>query len=90
MPTACWKNSVNGAAKAPPERATKERRTFLELQRAVYQNPPLRLFFVAALPGAISMLASALYQLIDGILVGQYLGDTAFAALNLGHAVCHH
>lgn len=39
LPTACWKNSVNGAAKAPPERATKERRTFLELQRAVYQNP---------------------------------------------------
>ena len=47
------------------------------------KTPPLRLFFVAALPGAISMLASALYQLIDGILVGQYLGDTAFAALNL-------
>lgn len=29
------------------------------------------------------MLASALYQLIDGILVGQILGDTPFAALNL-------
>lgn len=36
-----------------------------------------------ALPGAIGMLASALYQLIDGILVGQVLGDTAFAAINL-------
>lgn len=29
------------------------------------------------------MLSSSLYQLIDGILVGQFLGETAFAALNL-------
>ena len=29
------------------------------------------------------MLASALYQLIDGILVGQVLGEAAFAAINL-------
>ncbi|WP_287576021.1 MATE family efflux transporter, partial [Blautia sp.] len=29
------------------------------------------------------MLASALYQVIDGILVGQILGELAFAALNL-------
>ena len=38
---------------------------------------------MAALPGAIGMLASALYQLIDGILVGQVLGESAFAAINL-------
>ena len=44
---------------------------------------PTKLFFIAAIPGAISMLASALYQLLDGIFVGQLLGDTAFAALNL-------
>lgn len=42
-----------------------------------------RLFFIAAVPGAISMLASALYGLFDGIFVGQILGDTAFAAINL-------
>ena len=42
-----------------------------------------RLFFIAALPGAISMLASALYGLFDGIFVGRILGDTAFAAINL-------
>ena len=42
-----------------------------------------RLFFIAALPGAISMLASALYGLFDGIFVGQILGNTAFAAINL-------
>ena len=47
------------------------------------KTPPRRLFFIAAMPGAVSMLASALYQLLDGIFVGQYLGDTAFAALNL-------
>ena len=42
-----------------------------------------RLFFIAALPGAISMLASSLYGFFDGIFVGQILGDNAFAALNL-------
>ena len=47
------------------------------------RTPPLRLFFLAAVPGAVSMLASALYQVIDGIFVGQFLGETAFAALNL-------
>lgn len=44
---------------------------------------PIRLFFIALVPGAVSMLASALYQVIDGILVGQILGELAFAALNL-------
>ena len=48
------------------------------------QTPPGRLFLTAALPGAVGMLASALYQLIDGILVGQVLGEAAFAAINLG------
>ena len=47
------------------------------------KTPPVRLFFTAALPGAVSMLASSLYGLIDGILVGNFLDGTAFAALNL-------
>ena len=47
------------------------------------QTPPGRLFLAAALPGAVGMLASALYQLIDGILVGQVLGEAAFDAINL-------
>ncbi len=47
------------------------------------RTPPVKLFFTAALPGAVSMLASALYQLLDGIFVGQFLQETAFAALNL-------
>ncbi|MDD2647468.1 MAG: MATE family efflux transporter [Eubacteriales bacterium] len=47
------------------------------------RTSPGRLFFTASIPGAISMLASALYQLLDGIIVGRILGETAFAALNL-------
>lgn len=52
--------------------------------QALFLNTkPLKLFFMASIPGAIGMLASALYQLIDGVFVGQFLGSTAFAALNL-------
>lgn len=47
------------------------------------KTPPLKLFFLVALPGAIGMLASSLYGLFDGIFVGQVLGQTAFAAVNL-------
>lgn len=47
------------------------------------KTSPAKLFFLAAIPGAISMLASSLYGLFDGIFVGRLLGDTAFAALNL-------
>ena len=42
-----------------------------------------RLFFIAAIPGAISMLASAIYGLFDGIFIGNILGETAFAAINI-------
>lgn len=47
------------------------------------QTPPIRLFFLAAIPGALSMLASSLYYTLDGIFVGQFIGATAFAAINL-------
>ncbi len=47
------------------------------------KTPPTRLFLMAALPGAIGMLASALYQMMDGVFVGRLLGENAFAALNL-------
>lgn len=47
------------------------------------QTPPVRLFFFAAIPGALSMLASSLYYTLDGIFVGQFIGATAFAAINL-------
>ena len=41
---------------------------------------PSRLFLAVALPGAVSMLASSLYACVDGVLVGRFLGSTAFAA----------
>ena len=56
---------------------------FMDSKTLFTKIPVLKLFFIASVPGAVSMLASALYQLIDGILVGQVLGDTPFAALNL-------
>ena len=55
----------------------------MDQQTMFLKTPPAKLFFMAALPGAIGMLASAIYQLADGILVGQFLSSTAFAALNL-------
>ena len=47
------------------------------------QTPPLRLFFTAALPGAVGMLVASIYSLMDGVFVGQFIGETAFAAINL-------
>ena len=47
------------------------------------QTPPTRLFFKAAIPGSIGMLASALYQTADGVFISNLLGETAFAAYNL-------
>lgn len=47
------------------------------------KTPPLRLFFTVAIPGAISMVVSSLWGLFDGIFVGQFLGEQAFAAVNL-------
>lgn len=47
------------------------------------KTAPLKLFFMIAIPGAVSMIASSLWGLFDGIFVGNLLGETAFAALNL-------
>ena len=47
------------------------------------KTSPIKLFFLASIPGAVSMFASALYYTLDGIFVGHFLGETAFAALNL-------
>ncbi len=44
---------------------------------------PLRLFFMVALPGMVSMLAASLYSIIEGVVIGQILGEAAFAAVNL-------
>ena len=47
------------------------------------KTSPIKLFFLASIPGAVSMFASALYYTLDGIFVGHFLGETAFAALNI-------
>ncbi len=44
---------------------------------------PGHLFFRAAIPGALGMLASSLYYLLEAILVGRVLGAEAFASINL-------
>lgn len=47
------------------------------------KTSPGRLFVRAAIPGAAGMLISSSYEIVDGILVGTFLGERAFAALHL-------
>ena len=44
---------------------------------------PWRLFFVVAMPGMISMFAMSLYSVVEGVFIGQTLGEGAFAAINI-------
>jgi len=44
---------------------------------------PWRLFFIVALPGMISMFAMSVYSIVEGIFIGQILGEGAFAAVNI-------
>jgi Na+-driven multidrug efflux pump len=44
---------------------------------------PWRLFFIVALPGMISMFAMSIYSIIEGVFIGQRLGESAFAAINI-------
>ena len=44
---------------------------------------PWRLFFVVALPGMVSMFAMSVYSIVEGIFIGQILGEGAFAAVNI-------
>ena len=42
-----------------------------------------RLFFIVALPGMVSMFAMSIYSIVEGIFIGQKLGEGAFAAVNI-------
>ena len=43
----------------------------------MYEGMPIwRLFFVIALPGMISMFAMSIYAVIEGIFIGQTLGES--------------
>ena len=44
---------------------------------------PWKLFFIVALPGMISMFAMSIYSIIEGVFIGQTLGEGAFAAVNI-------
>jgi len=49
--------------------------------------PPWRLFFTVALPGMISMFAMSVYSIIEGIFIGQKLGEAASAAVNIAFPI---
>ena len=44
---------------------------------------PYKLFFVVAFPGMVSMFAMSIYSIIEGIFIGKFLGEGAFAAVNI-------
>lgn len=49
--------------------------------------PPWKLFFRVALPGMISMFTMSIYSIIEGIFIGQKLGEAALAAVNIAMPV---
>jgi len=49
--------------------------------------PPWRLFFTVSLPGMVSMFAMSVYSIFEGIFIGQKLGETAFAAINIAFPI---
>lgn len=51
--------------------------------RLYAETPPVKLFFTAAIPGVVGMFAMSIYNIIEGIFVGQFIGGDAFAAMNL-------
>ena len=54
-----------------------------DTEKLFIDTRPGRLFFKAAVPGALGMLLSSAYYLLEAILVGRVLGSAAFAGLNL-------
>ena len=52
-------------------------------EKLFLETRPVRLFFRASVPGAIGMVASSIYFTMEMLLIGQLVGQTAFAAANL-------
>ncbi len=44
---------------------------------------PSKLFMTVAIPGMISMLAASIYSLLEGVFIGNFIGEAAFAAVNI-------
>ena len=65
-------------------RSVKRRATMKQKNEEMYARmSPWRLFFKVAMPGMISMFAMSIYSIIEGIFIGQTLGEGAFAAVNI-------
>lgn len=47
------------------------------------ETPPVKLFFKAAVPSVVSMVAMSIYNIIEGIFVGRFIGGEVFAAMSL-------
>ncbi len=54
-----------------------------DTEKMYAEMQPWRLFFIVALPGMISMFAMSIYSIIEGAFIGQKLGESAFAAVNI-------
>lgn len=65
------------------ERDRRAQEALRRTQHMYVHLPVGRLYAKVALPGSVSMLLSALYQLFEGLFVGNFLGEQAFAAVNL-------
>lgn len=54
-----------------------------DTEKMYAEMKPWKLFFIVALPGMISMFAMSVYSIVEGIFIGQKLGEGAFAAVNI-------
>ena len=54
-----------------------------ESNKLYAETPPVKLFFTAAIPGVVGMFAMSIYNIIEGIFVGQFIGGDAFATMSL-------
>ncbi len=63
--------------------ALLQERSKMESNQRFATEKPTRLYFSIALPGMISMLAMSVYTVIEGIFIGQLIGEVAFAAINI-------
>ncbi len=57
--------------------------TIREHEQMFGQMAPTKLFFKCVLPSMVSMGVTSLYTIADGIFVGQFIGASALAAINL-------
>lgn len=52
-------------------------------QQALYQQPIHKVFWRFTIPSVMAMLVNGLYQVVDGMFVGHYIGYEGLAGINL-------